>query len=113
MRALSRNDSSDHRTPGRRNEPVTIAILLDKAIGWERIMEALNPHLVGHQHVIDLAPGGLRHRGILVEHQVPAWMSNEQCWVVGHVGLDKHLVRAGRQHERGVPGRVADRSYRE
>ena len=29
--------------------------------GRERIVEALNPHLVGDQHVVDLAAGGFRH----------------------------------------------------
>src|SRR5262245_55659024 len=41
----------EHRAPGHRHDPVAAAGLLDVARGWKRIVEALDHHLLGGEHV--------------------------------------------------------------
>src|SRR5438477_9064488 len=86
---------SDHRAPRRRHQPIAIPSLLDIPVSREWIVEALDTHFVGDQHVVDLAAGLFSERGILIEHQMPARIGDEQCGVVRYVGLDEHLVGAG------------------
>ena len=52
---------SEHRIPLRRHQPVTASVLHHIAEPGEWEVEALNPHFVRNQHVIDLAPCGFGH----------------------------------------------------
>src|SRR3954451_17629404 len=69
---------SDRGIPDHRNLPVAAAVFLHIRQRGERIMEALYPHLVGHQHVIDLAAGSFRHAAILIQKDVPVGMADKQ-----------------------------------
>ena len=60
-----------------------------------------------HQHVVDLAAGLLGNVAVLVEERMPARIANEQHRIVGDVGLDVDLARAGGDDVRHVAGSVA------
>src|SRR4026209_471835 len=68
---------SARRAPGHHGLAIAGARLLDVGPSGERIVETLHHHLLGGQHVVELAARGVRHAGILVEHQVPARIAHE------------------------------------
>src|SRR5262244_2582576 len=98
---------SNHRIPRRRDEPIAAAGLLDVAEAGEREVIARDQELVGRSHVVDAAA---RRHGLLrlvVEHDLPIGVAQEQVGHVGDVALEEQLRGPRGDDEGGVPGRVA------
>src|SRR5207253_10243704 len=74
---LFRSPRSDRGAPDRRDDPIAVAVLFHMGEAREGIVEALDAHLVRHQHVVDAAARRLRLRSILIDRRVPAGRSEE------------------------------------
>src|SRR5262249_34409877 len=84
---------SNHGVPRRWDEPIAAASLLDVAEAGEREVIARDQELVGRSHVVD-APA--RRHGLLrlvVEHDLPIGVAQEQVGHVGDVAPEEQLRR--------------------
>src|SRR5215472_18745259 len=76
---------SDHRAPRHRNLAIARRRLLDVSDRGKRIVESLDQHTLGREHVVDLTPRRFRLHGFVVVEGVPAGMTGEQERRVRHV----------------------------
>src|SRR5690606_586207 len=76
-------------------ERVAAAILFDFTRTWHPKMVARNGDAVGHDSVVDLATGRLRHLSILVECRMPSRVPHEKCRQVGDITQHHQLFVAG------------------
>src|SRR5258708_16997967 len=77
--------------------------LFDVGESGERVMEALNQHLFGHEHVVDLSARGFGHDRVLIDRCMPTRICDEQHRNMRHVPLDEYAAGAGGQNERRMP----------
>src|SRR5262245_42294527 len=70
--AVDLSFESNRRIPWCRCFTIPGCRLLNVGNGRERIMEALDHHLLRRQHVVDFPARSLRHGGILVKERMPA-----------------------------------------
>src|SRR5215475_9369005 len=71
---------SDRRIPGRRDQPVGVAVLLDMTDRREGEMEPYHRRLFGGRHVVEFVARLLRQIAIDVERHVPIGIAQEQLW---------------------------------
>src|ERR1700730_14559415 len=80
-----------HRIPQHRDFLIAGRGLLYVSDRREVIMEPLHRHLLGGQHVVDLAAGCLRLDRLVVVEGMPPRMAREQERRMGYVRLDIDL----------------------